>query len=298
MARALEAAAGAIYDIGYRNYEGARLGRGYAFRTLYVHSLRTAFGLGRGGKALIIPWALFAVMLFPAIVTVTVAGISGGMINKIIDYHEIFTWDSMMLALFGAAQGPELVSNDQHNRVLPLYFSRALRKHDYAAAKLLAMWTAVFVLIFTPLVIVLIGRLGLPADFGAAFKSESKNFIPIVATPLASALVLGTLSIALASLMPRRGIASALVLGTVLLAVPLSLILVQEVDAGWGNYGVLINPILTVQGAINLLFGERHERGSTLREADLAPEAFAVAVAAYAVLFTAILLHRYRRLSA
>ena len=50
MARALEAAAGAIYDIGYRNYEGARLGRGYAFRTLYVHSLRTAFGLGRGGR--------------------------------------------------------------------------------------------------------------------------------------------------------------------------------------------------------------------------------------------------------
>ena len=43
MAHALDAAAGTIYDIGYRNYEGARLGRGYAFRTLYVHSLRTAF---------------------------------------------------------------------------------------------------------------------------------------------------------------------------------------------------------------------------------------------------------------
>src|SRR5688572_23060496 len=120
MAHALEAVAGTIYDIGYRNYEGARLGRGYAFRTLYVHSLRTAFGMGRGGKALIAPWALFAIILFPALVTTMVAGMSGGMMKNLIDYHDYFQFVSLMLALFCAAQAPELVSNDQHNRVLPL----------------------------------------------------------------------------------------------------------------------------------------------------------------------------------
>ena len=35
-----------IHDIGYQRYTGARLGRGYAVWSLYVHSLRTAFGLG------------------------------------------------------------------------------------------------------------------------------------------------------------------------------------------------------------------------------------------------------------
>lgn len=298
MARALEAAAGTIYDIGYRNYEGARLGRGYAFRTLYVHSLRSAFGLGRGGRALIIPWALFLFMVFPAVITVAVAGISGGMMNKLIDYQDIFPWDAMMLALFCAAQAPEMVSTDQHSRVLPLYFSRALRKHDYAAAKLLAMWTAVFILIFTPLLIILIGRLALPADFAAAFQGETKNFLPIVATPVIAALVMGTIALSLASYMPRRGIASALVLGAFLLSVPLANILLEAIEGAWGNYGVLLNPVLAASGAMLAVFGERPERGDILRQANLPPEAYGIAVAVYGIVFTLLLINRYRRLSA
>ncbi|HEU0300724.1 MAG TPA: hypothetical protein VFR37_14740, partial [Longimicrobium sp.] len=284
MARALEAAAGTIYDIGYRNYEGARLGRGYAFRTLYVHSLRTAFGLGRGGRALVIPWTLFGIMALPAIATVTIAGISGGMINNVIDYHEIFPWDSMLLALFCGAQAPEMISRDQHNRVLPLYFSRALRRHDYAFAKLLAMWTAVFILIVTPLLIILVGRLSLPTDFAAAFRAESKHFLAILGTPLMAAVVMGTIAIALASYMPRRGLASALVLGAFLLSAPVAAILVEEVDTGWGRHGVLLNPILTANGTMLALFEERPERGSATRRAGLPPETYGAAVAAYCLL--------------
>jgi ABC-2 type transport system permease protein len=295
MAHALDAAAGTIYDIGYRNYEGARLGRGYAFRTLYVHSLRSAFGLGRGGKALIIPWVLFAAMIFPAIITVAVAGISGGMMNKLIDYHEIYMWDSMLLALFCASQAPELVSRDHYNRVLPLYFSRALRKGDYALAKLLAMWTAVFLVMVAPLLVILTGRLGLPSDFGAAFKEESKHFFAIVASPAICALVFGTLAVSLSSYVPRRGLASAVVLGIFLLTAPIVAILWETIEASWG---VLINPTLVGAGAIFPLFGEKHERGSVLHHADLPPEAYYAAVAAYAVFFILLLLNRYRRISA
>lgn len=295
MAHALDAAAGTIYDIGYRNYEGARLGRGYAFRTLFVHSLRSLFGVGRGGRAMMVPFALFAAMVFPAVVTVAVTGISNGLIKNIIDYHEIFVWDAMMLALFCAAQAPELVSRDQYNRVLPLYFSRALRQRDYAAAKLLAIWTAVFLVMLTPLLIILAGRLGLPADFGAAFKEEQKNFFAILATPAVCALVFGTLSVSLASYVPRRGLASALVLGVFLLTAPLVEILMETVQARWG---VLLNPVLLGAGAIWELFGERHERGSPMHQADLAPEVYYAAVAAYGVVFTLLLLNRYRRISA
>lgn len=295
MAHALDAAAGTIYDIGYRNYEGTRLGRGYAFRTLYIHSLRSAFGLGRGGKALIIPWALFLAMIFPGVVTVTVAGISGGMIKNIIDYHEIYTWDAMMLALFCAAQAPELVSRDQYNRVMPLYFSRALRKVDYAVAKLLAMWTAVFLLMIAPLLIVLVGRLGLPTDFAAAFREESRHFFAIVATPAVCALVFGTLSVALAAYVPRRGLASAAVLGVYLLTVPVVAILWDAVQARWS---VLLNPVLVGTGAIFPLFGEKHDRGSILRQVGLPDEAYYAAVAVYAVALTLLLLNRYRKISA
>jgi ABC-2 type transport system permease protein len=296
MAHALDAAAGTIYDIGYRNYEGARLGRGYAFRTLYVHSLRSAFGLGRGGKALIIPWGLFAAMLFPAVVTVAVAGISGGMINKIIDYDDIFPFNAMLLALFCAAQAPELVSTDQYHRVLPLYFSRALRQRDYAVAKLLAMWTAVFILMVSPLLVILMGRLSLPSDFAAAFREESKHFLGILGTPTAAALVMGTLSLAVASYVPRRGIGSAAVLGTFLLTSALASLLSETLDGA--RYVILLNPILTVGGAVLALFGERPGKGSPFREANLPPEVYYATVAVYAAVFVLLLLNRYRKLSA
>jgi ABC-2 type transport system permease protein len=298
MAHALDPAAGAIYDIGYRNYEGARLGRGYAFRTLYVHSLRTAFGLRRGGKALIIPWLLFAGMLFPAVVTVAVAGISGGMMSKLIDYHQIFVfpWNPLLLALFCASQAPELVSTDQYHRVLPLYFSRALRQRDYAVAKLLAMWTAVFVLMVSPLLVILMGRLSLPSDFAAAFRTESKDFLGILGAPAAAALVMGTLSLAVASYVARRGIGSAAVLGTFLLTAALSGILLESLEDD--RYVILINPVLTVGGAVLALFGERPDRGSPFRDAALAPEVYYGAVAAYAVVFALLLLNRYRRMGA
>jgi ABC-2 type transport system permease protein len=295
MAHALDPAAGAIYDIGYRNYEGARLGRGYAFRTLYIHSLRAAFGLGRGGKALIVPWGLFAAMLFPAVVTVAVAGISGGMMSKLIDYPQIFPWNAMLLALFCASQAPELVSTDQYHRVLPLYFSRSLRQRDYAVAKLLAMWTAVFFLMVTPLLVILMGRLSLPSDFAAAFKAESRDFIGILGTPAAAALVMGTLALAVAAYVARRGIGSAAVLGTFLLTAALSGILLNALEST--RYVILLNPIVTVGGAVLGLFDERPGRGSPYREADLQPETYYVAVAVYAVVFALLLLNRYRRMS-
>jgi ABC-2 type transport system permease protein len=297
MARALEAAAGAIYDIGYRTYEGARLGRGYAFRTLYVQSLRAVFGLGRGGRALFIPWGLFAFICFPAAVTVTVAGLSGGQMGKLIDYHEMFNFDSWLLALFCAAQAPELVSRDQYNKVLPLYFSRPLRKTDYAFAKLLAMWTAVFILVATPLAIILVGRLGLPADFGAAFRTESKNFLPLLLTPVVGAVVVGTIALALASLIPRRGIATAVAFCAFFLT-PAVAGLVMEVMDERARHAVLINPIWAANGAILALFGERPERGDVLREVNLPEQTYVLAVAAYAVLFALLLFTRYRRIDA
>lgn len=46
---------GVIHDIGYQRYTGPRLGRRHVFGALYLHGLRTAFGLGRSAKAKIFP---------------------------------------------------------------------------------------------------------------------------------------------------------------------------------------------------------------------------------------------------
>jgi len=48
-------AAGVIHDLGYRGYDGPRLGRAQIVRALTWHSFRSAFGIGRGVKGKIVP---------------------------------------------------------------------------------------------------------------------------------------------------------------------------------------------------------------------------------------------------
>ena len=52
---------GAIYDIGYRRYVGPRLGRRFAVRSLFAHTVRGAFGIGRGGRAKVVPFGLLVI---------------------------------------------------------------------------------------------------------------------------------------------------------------------------------------------------------------------------------------------
>ena len=65
---------GSIYDIGYRGYDGPRLGRRHAFTTLFVQGLRATFGLGRSGRAKILP--AFCLVL-PAIVALIIVALNG-----------------------------------------------------------------------------------------------------------------------------------------------------------------------------------------------------------------------------
>ena len=58
---------GSIYDLGYRGYTGPRLGRGFAIRSLFTHSLRTTYGLGRTTRAKLAPWFLLVFAVLPSI---------------------------------------------------------------------------------------------------------------------------------------------------------------------------------------------------------------------------------------
>ena len=246
------AEAGIIYDIGYQRYEGARLGRGYAFRSLFAHSMRQAWGLGRGGRALIVPFGIFAVILFPAALQVILESVSGGQ-AQLLGYADYFNYVQGMVVLFCAAQAPELVSTDQQHRVLPLYFSRALRRQDYAAAKLLAMVCALWILVLVPMVLLFIGHISAATDVGLAVKAERANILPVLASTLAVAAVLGSLAVALASLTPRRALASAVIFGMVILTTAVSGI-IQGAAGDRGQAAAFLSPLRVLFGVIQWLF--------------------------------------------
>jgi hypothetical protein len=105
MANQVERAAGSIYDLGYRHYEGPRLGRWHAVTSLYTHSLRGVFGLGRHHSSKVIPFGLAVIALLPAVVQVGFVALAEEAkdILRPDDYYEFIQWP---MALFVAAAGP------------------------------------------------------------------------------------------------------------------------------------------------------------------------------------------------
>ena len=99
--------AGSIYDLGYRSYGGTRLGRRHAVRTVYVESLRSAFGLGRRASSKVIPVILLVIVLLPAAVHLGIAAASRQQMD-IVKPEDYSSFVEVILALFVAAQAPEL----------------------------------------------------------------------------------------------------------------------------------------------------------------------------------------------
>ncbi|MEU7831926.1 MULTISPECIES: ABC transporter permease subunit [unclassified Nonomuraea] len=199
-----------IYDIGYRHYDGPRLGRGYSTRALTVHSLRGVFGLGRTARSKIIPFALGVIMLLPAVVSIAMMAL---LKQRGMAYSGFATYMQPVVAIFLAAQAPTVVAPDLRFRVLPLYLSRPVTIAEYVAAKVIAMTAALFLLLAVPLTLIYVGELLIDMDG----PPQTKEYFGALAMALVLALLLSSFGLAIASLTPRRGLGVASVIALYLL---------------------------------------------------------------------------------
>lgn len=193
-------AAGVIHDIGYRNYTGNRLGRSYAVRSLFTHSLRAAWGLGRGARAKIVPWLMGALAVGTAVIWAIVEVEVG---ERISEYDVFPTRLQLPIIIFVAVQSVELLSHDLRHSVLPLYFARPIRRDDYVIAKLAALAGALAILIATP-VLLFYTIIAFNAESGSAIWAETKDAAGGVLLAIICAIVLAALGLAIASLAARR----------------------------------------------------------------------------------------------
>jgi ABC-2 type transport system permease protein len=206
-------AGGSIYDLGYRHYTGPRLGRRHAVASLTRYSFRLAYGIGRSGRAKIVPMALAALAAIPAVVALGVSAIASQVgddaeLPELIRYDNYYPVIAQMVALFAAAQAPELVMRDQRHRVLVLYFTRALRRDDYALAKFAALVIAMLVLILLPQVIIFIGRALVGTDIPSSIADDLPSIPPVIAQALLTAAMLASLGLAISAWTPRRAFAT------------------------------------------------------------------------------------------
>jgi len=209
---------GAVYDRGYRPYDGPLGSRRAAALALYRTSIRRALGLRRSWRQKVLPWTLLAIVTIPAIVNVGVGYLTRDTPAEgfeFITYRE-YVGVSAALLLFVAVTAPDVVCPDRRHRVLPLIFARPLVGREYVLAKVGAIATILFGFSFLPQVVLFVGQM-LVSD--AAFDYLRENAEGIWQVPAAVvllALYYAAIGVALASLTSRRIVAGVAILGLAL----------------------------------------------------------------------------------
>jgi ABC-2 type transport system permease protein len=223
-----------IHDIGYKPYTGPRLGRGQIVRALYVHSVRSVFGFGRGPKAKLVPWFVIAIMVIPAALNVYAASSGKALI---LDYGQM-AYNLMLFAvLFVAVAAPELVSRDLRHHTLPLYFSRPLRRGDYPLAKLLALFSSLLLVEILPVLITYAGQVA-SAKSGHEIWLDSRAAFPAVFVAFFQSAIFSAISLLMASSTGRRVIATGAIAILFLVTSAISHVFSDALGRTWANHTV------------------------------------------------------------
>jgi ABC-2 type transport system permease protein len=243
---------GVIHDIGYQRYEGPRLGRGYAARSLFFHSVRSAYGLGRSAWAKLLP---FAVLGFASLASLILVVINTQLPTQVIDYVGIASTFTYAATVFVAVVAPELVSVDLRSNLLQLYLSRPLRRRDYALTKLASLTAATFALFAIPMLIMFLGMaFNTDSGIGGVFDELGGLAQGLLAGAIHAAL-LSALGLPLASLTGRRVFASGMIIALFLLTAPISGALQSFGNGALADLGGLMDPSSLLNGVDQWLFG-------------------------------------------
>ncbi len=242
----LPGSSGAVYDRGYRPYDGPRGQRGAATFALYKASIRRALGLRRTWRQKVAPFVLLAIVTVPAIVNVGIGYVSRNRFDafEIITYRE-YVGVSSALLLFVALVAPDVICPDRRQKVLPLMFARPLLGTDYVVAKVGSIATILFAFSFLPQMVLFIGNM-LVSD--AALDYFSGHLDVLWKVPLSIvvlAVFYAAIGCAVSSLTDRRIVAGASVIGLFLLtSISSGVIVDQTAGPNGGAYGGLLNVLV------------------------------------------------------
>jgi ABC-2 type transport system permease protein len=291
-----DAPAGAIYDVGYQRYEGLRLGRRHAIWALYVHSLRGVFGIGRSLSSKVGPIGLAVVALVPAIFQLGIASIAPAEV-EIIRPEEYYGIIQIVLAIFCAVVAPELVGRDQRTNTLSLYFSRALRRQDYALAKFGALMTGMLAITVVPQAIMFVGN-GLAAnDFGDYLQDHWTDLPAILGSAILLSGLIASISLVIAAQMPRRAYSTVGIIAAFLLTSIIAASVFEVVDQNIGRFALLFSPFEVLEGLTLWFFDAAPNPQSQLAEANFNGVVYVIDAVLVTLLMLALLFRRYEKLS-
>jgi ABC-2 type transport system permease protein len=295
---------GTVFDIGYRRYTGLREGRSRARRAIFKDGLRISLGLGRGGRAKILPWFFIAVLSVIGLVFAIVAGAADrlggpGTAERInlpshSDYYGIA---SVILFVFAAVVAPELLCRDRRDGVINLYLVRPLTGSDYVMSRWAAFLTVVLAAAWLPQIILF---LGLSAGDPAPVEYLRKHWMDVprfLTAGAAMAAYATTLAMLTASFTTRRAYASVFLVGLFVITTPFTIGLASEIGGKAGQWTSMFNLTNIPVHVNDVIFGDVSEVTDNAPARALGPAILVSWYFVWTLAPGALLWWRYRRLS-
>ena len=294
---------GTVFDIGYQRYTGIREGINRARLAVFKDGLRIALGIGRGGRAKILPWFFIALLAGIAVVMVLVAGAATRMAGpeaaeKIATFHgEYYGIVSIILFIFAALGAPELLCRDRREGVINLYLVRPLTATDYLLGRWAAFLAVVLAVAWGPQILLFLGLLLDSPDPAEYLRTRWLDVPKFLAAGLALAVYTTTLAMLTASFTTRRAYASVFLVGLFVITTPFTVGLASETDGPLGQW-ISMFTLTNIPVHVNdIIFGTVSEMTDDAPAGELAAWIRVAWYFAWTLIPGAILWVRYRRLT-
>ena len=165
---------------------------------------------------------MFGAAMVPAVIMAVVASLLEPLADTLPSHADYYELVSLVLFLFAAIIGPELLCPDRRDGVIHLYLVRPITPTDYVVARWLALFTVTIALVYSGQLVLWVG-LVLSASDPAEYLRQNWLDIPrILGAGLVVAVFLATAPLAVAAFTDRRAYAAAFVIGLFIISATVS----------------------------------------------------------------------------
>ncbi len=290
--------AGVVYDLGYKPYEGQRLGRSGAIRAMLKDGLRRTFGIRRKARKKVYPWGLVVLAFLPAIVFV---GLAFALSSFAPDAESPFGGHSQYISLVGtviilfvASAAPNLLIPDREEGVLAVYSSRPMTAWDYIWGRVGALGLVASAFFLLPNLLMYIGFAALDeAGLASALIDNLDDLVKVLGAMVAYVVGYGAPALLISTYAKRVGPAAGIYLAVVLIS-PAFAEMFRTLDFAGSRYGTLIAVLQHPEVIRNWLFDEA--QGSVpMAEVGFEPWVSMLFIAAIGAGTMYLMARRYRR---
>jgi ABC-2 type transport system permease protein len=233
---------------------------------VFKDGLRIAMGLGRGGRAKLLPWLFIGVLASIGLIMALIAGaverLGGpGQAQRmnLPSHGDLYGIASIILFVFAAMVAPELLCRDRREGTINLYLVRPLTGGDYVVSRWAAFLVVMLLAAWLPQVILLLG-LAMGDPFPAAYLRIHWLDVPkFLLAGLAIAAYATTLAMLTASFTTRRAYASVFMVGLFVITAPFTIGLASEIEGPAGQWISMFNLTNIPVHVNDVIFGEVSE---------------------------------------